>query len=164
MRACGFSGRRVGWLSALALVALQAGCGTNANVADVSGTVTLAGKAPNLDGLSISFLSADGRAKTADVARDGSFKVTGVPVGEAQVGLVHFPPEVQQALDKVASSRPLPEQGGKVDPKLREEHKQFNPAAFKSPIPQRYLDPRTSKKSFTVEAGKENVLTWDVRP
>jgi hypothetical protein len=34
----------------------------------------------------------------------------------------------------------------------------------KNPIPEAARDPRTSKKSVTVEAGRETVLTWDVRP
>jgi hypothetical protein len=155
----------------LAALGLLSGCG-GPQTAEVSGTITLKGKAPNLDGLQINFLGKDGRAVSALVNPDGTFKATSVPVGEEQVGLSYTPPEMVQAIERLGKSRKSPEElakgpgaGMKIDPdSLKPGIKELGPGAFKNPIPERYLDPRTSQKTITVEAGRDNVLTWDIRP
>src|ERR1700722_2351250 len=48
-----------------------AGCGSSGKpTADVSGSIKFSGKAPDLDGLRISFLAADGRPVVLDVGKD----------------------------------------------------------------------------------------------
>jgi hypothetical protein len=161
--------RSLGLAAALSALALLPGCGGSAT-GEVSGRVTLNGKAPDLDNLQISFLGQDGRPVNAPVGKDGSFRATGVPVGQVMVGLSYVPPEAQAASELAGKARQTPEallqgQGGKIDPKLLQPlAKEYRPAAVRNPIPAAARDPRTSQKTVTVESGKETVLTWDVRP
>jgi hypothetical protein len=153
----------------LPLVAgMLAGCG-GPKTADVSGTITLKGKAPDLEGLHINFLGDDGQTIAAKVDRDGTFRARGIPLGKVQVGLAYLPPEVAKARDQREEARTKrPEEAikgpdGKVDPRLLQpQNREFRPGAFKNPIPQRLWDPRTSGKAITVEAGRDNVLIWDI--
>jgi hypothetical protein len=103
------------------------------------------------------------------VNKDGTFKAVGVPVGEVQVGLAYEPLEADAALDRMARARLQAQDGkgpdGKFDPKMpRPENREARPDTFKNPIPELLRDPRSSGKTITVQAGKANVLTWDVRP
>lgn len=159
-------------LSASLLAAALAGCG-GPPVGEVSGTITLNGRAPSIAGLTVNFLGADGKAVTAEVAQDGTFRAPRVPVGEAKVGLFYQPPEAAQGIDRIGKGRPQtpeefekgPGKGVKLDPSLlKPEMKDYRGSLYKNPIPERYRDPRTSQKTITVEEGKANVLTWDVRP
>ena len=137
-------------------------CGS-ATTTDVSGTIQLNGKAPNLDGLHINIVGKDGQPIAAKVNKDGTFRVRGAPLGEARVGLSYVPPELVADMERLAkeTAKGLP---AKLDPKLeRLRNHEYLPSDYKNPIPQRFLDPRTSGKSITVEAGKDNSLTWDVR-
>jgi hypothetical protein len=163
--------RARGFLVAAIALTILSGCGGGPATGEVSGTVTLNGKAPNVEGLQINFLGPDGRPVAADVSTDGTFKATGVLAGEVQVGLSYAPPEAAAALDRIGKARPQsPEEaakgpGANFDPKmLKPEFKEYRPDQFKNPIPERFRDPRTSQKTLTVEAGKDNAFTWDVRP
>jgi hypothetical protein len=150
--------------------ALLGGC--TPTTGDVSGVVRLRGQAPNLDGLQLSFLGKDGRPVMAAVNPDGTYKAVGVPPGEVRVGVVWAPPD-EQPTDLAAPKAKLQNQ----DPsrmslsQLREwERQRLHPDAVlsapkhKGPIPERYLDPATSRLTLTVEAGKDNPFDVDVRP
>jgi len=165
------SNRNIASFVCLAVLVSTMGCSRGPETAEVSGTIKLKGKAPNLDGLQVNFMGKDGRPVAATVAKDGTFKATRVPVGETQVGLSYVSPEAIAAIERLDKSRPqTPEEaaqgpGANFDPKLHgPEGKEYRPSAYKNPIPERLRDPRTSGKNITVEAHKENVLTWDVRP
>jgi hypothetical protein len=161
--------RSVGLAAAVLALAFLPGCGGSA-AGDVTGKVTLNGKAPDLDNLKIIFLGQDGRPVNAPVAKDGTFKATGVPAGKVMVGLAYAPPEAQGGYEragKVRTQTPeeiLKGQKGKIDPRMLQPGGAEYSPAVKNPIPTAARDPRTSKKTISVEAGQENVLTWDVRP
>src|SRR5262249_50970383 len=105
MRSVSWIARGLGCLTLVAAaLATLAGCGKKTT--DVTGTVTVNGKAPNLEGLGISFVGADGRPVTTAVAKDGSFKASGVPLGETQVGLTYAPPEAEESGERSGKNRP----------------------------------------------------------
>lgn len=134
--------------------------------------ITLNGKAPDLDGLQINFLPEEGgQTVSAVINKDGSFAATGVPVGKLRAGLTYSSPGIPVVAKKLGDerlkkreARDKMEKGDKVDPKamLPNEGKQATSA--KNPIPPKFLDPLTSGKTLTVEAGVANNLTWDIRP
>jgi hypothetical protein len=161
--------QNLGRLLIVAAAGILAGCG-NSSTADISGTIKLNGKAPDLEGLQINFMGKDGRPVAAEVSKDGTFRATGVPLGEVQVSLSYTPPEAIAAMERIAKSRLESSDdaekgpGAKFDPKLHgPESKGYRQPAYKNPIPERLRDPRTSGKTIRVEADKENVFTWDVR-
>jgi hypothetical protein len=137
----------------VASMMVVAGCGSGGkSTADVSGSIKLNGKAPDLDGLSICFLAADGRPVVFDVSKDGSFKGSGVSLGENKLSLNYSPPSDQPS----PSQRRTNERGADAKDDAK-------PApAPKNPIPEKFRDSQKTPKTFTIEAGKENIVTWDV--
>jgi hypothetical protein len=130
-----------------------AGCGSGAKpTAEVSGTIKLNGKAPDLDGLTICFLAADGRPVVFDVSKEGTFKGSGVSLGENKLSLNYSPPSNQPSL----SQKKTKERGGNAL-----EDAPTTPAP-KNPIPEQFRDSQKTLKTFTIEAGKENIVMWDV--
>jgi hypothetical protein len=170
---CHFS-RAFAGFALIAAAVLMTGCGKEPQKADISGTITLNGKAPNLDGLEINFVSeAGGAGVSASVNKDGTFTANGVPLGKVFAGLTYAPPEAHYAQAKAAGDARIKKReaqeklakGEKIDPKaLLPDDPTKKQAALKNPIPAGLRDPHTSGKSIVVEAGKQNTLTWDIRP
>jgi hypothetical protein len=130
-----------------------AGCGSGAKPsAEVSGTIKLNGKAPDLDGLTICFLAADGRPVVFDVSKDGTFKGSGVSLGENKLSLYYSPPSNQPSL----SQKKTKERGANAM-----DDAPGTPAP-KNPIPEQFRDSQKTPKTFTIEAGKDNIVMWDV--
>jgi hypothetical protein len=141
----------LGLLSVAGLVEVS-GCGGGGKpTADVSGSITLQGKAPDLEGLRICFMASDGQPVVIDVNKDGSFKGRGVAVGENKLSLNYSPPGSQPAQPRLKERGP----NAKHDVDLPV-------AAAKNPIPEQFRDPQKSPKTFTIEAGKDNAIQWDV--
>jgi hypothetical protein len=82
-----FLRRTVPVLFAGALLLGAVGCG-GARTADVTGTVKIKGKAPNIKGLRIGFVQGGGEAITAEVKADGKYRAIGVPAGQVKVFLI----------------------------------------------------------------------------
>jgi hypothetical protein len=123
------------------------GCGGVSDRAAVSGTVTLHGKPPGLEGLQLSFMGKDGRPVMAVVGPSGAYRAGAVALGEVQVAVFYTSPEAwQAAAARDARARPP------------------STEASRSPVPARYQDPRTSRLTLVVEAGKENRFDVDIRP
>src|SRR5438552_3696687 len=59
---------------------------------DVAGAVKLNGQRPDLKGLEIAFVAANGRLITAPIDTDGKYKATGVPPGNVLICFVFTPP------------------------------------------------------------------------
>jgi hypothetical protein len=130
-----------------------AGCGSGGKpTAEVSGTIKLNGKAPDLEGLTICFLASDGRPLVFDVSKEGTFKGSGVSLGENKLSLNYSPPSNQPSL----SQKKTKERGGNAL-----DDGPPTPAP-KNPIPEQFRDAQKSPKTFTIEAGKENIVMWDV--
>jgi hypothetical protein len=77
-----------GLLLLFPLLLSLAGCG--ANVCDVTGKITYRGKLVVCG--SVIFVGPDGMTKVSNLNQDGTFSVTGVGVGRAQVGVVSQDP------------------------------------------------------------------------
>lgn len=125
--------------------------------AEVSGTITFRGQAPNLKGLDIGFLGGNGRLVTATINDDGTYKAIGVPVGEVAVSFIYSPLDPEQVQKKSRLIRPGPN-GPPAVPNAA-----MNPAS-KNPIPVPLRDGSTSKLTFKVAPGPNNVFNYDVKP
>ncbi|HTU18315.1 MAG TPA: hypothetical protein VMG10_09680 [Gemmataceae bacterium] len=130
------------------------GCGES--TADVSGKITIQGKAPDLKELDIGFLGRNGRLVTAAINTDGTYKAVGVPVGETMVSFIYTPPPSVPATGKHRLLRPGPD-GSPPPPHPGKE-------ADNNPIPPHLRDGSTSKLSFKVVPGQNNVFNYDVKP
>jgi hypothetical protein len=152
--------RRFRQVGALLALGLFVGCGGNSPTASVKGTVTLGGKAPQVEGLRIRFMAADGQPKLFAVGPDGSFTATAVSVGDNRLSLDFEAPGAPSAEERAAIAR------GKTKDRAKDKDDDGSPAkatsAVKNPVPERFRDAISTPKTFTVEAGKDNVLTWDV--
>lgn len=119
---------------------------------EVSGTIKLHGKAPNVKGLEITFWGQDGKPTSAEIEPDGKYKAEKVTVGEARVAFAYLPPEL--AANKGKPRMVKPGAGG-------EAPKPTLPKS-KDPIPESLRDPLTSKITTRIEAGKPNVFDYDI--
>jgi hypothetical protein len=126
-------------------------------MAEVSGTVTYRGQQPKVKGVQISFLAADGRMASANVAEDGTYKADGVPVGDVGVSFVFTPIADIQQRAKAGPKLPKPGQSDVPDVGSR-------PPLTQDPIPPPLRDASTSKVVFKVESGKKNVFNYDIKP
>jgi hypothetical protein len=164
--------RVVAWLTLAAALGVLGGCGKGSATAEVTGTITLNGKAPDLDGLQINFVSdAGGPGVAAEVNKDGTFTATGVPVGKVLASLTYASGQDNAAKDKAGEARIKKKEvraklqkGEKADGKVLAPDEATATKGAKNPIPEKFLDPRTSGKTLVVEAGRSNTLTWDIRP
>ena len=124
--------------------------GCSPSVTEVSGTIKIKGQPPNVKGLEISFLGADGRAASAQINSDGTYTATAVPTGDVKVCFVHM----RAGTD--GRRRPGPKPG------------QDDDAAAKGPgvdpIPEALHDTTTSKISVKLVAGQKNVFDYDMKP
>jgi hypothetical protein len=140
-------------LAGAALLCGAAGCGRKSGgTAEVSGTIKIKGKAPNLKGqLEISFLGPDGRLASAPIGENGTFTCPDVPVGDVHVGFIYVPAGIKE---KGRTGAIMPTRDG--EPKI--------PPPLPNPIPDEMRDASTSKVIITVKAGEKNVFDYDVRP
>jgi hypothetical protein len=159
-----FVSRACAWLCLVVAMSILSGCGKP--TAEVSGTITLNGKAPDLDGLQINFMSeAGGAGVSADVNKDGTFKAANVPVGKVLASLTYKSTEVphknESRLKKIEMKKAA-DKGDKADPKAFQESNDKPAPPAKNPIPAKFGDPRTSGMVITVESGSPNALKWDI--
>jgi hypothetical protein len=131
------------------LLLCLAGC--SRPTGDVSGTIKIAGKAPNLQGLEIAFVADDGAEATAPINLDGSFAAKNVPTGEVRVGFMGGYPK---GSTKSRRSGKDPD-GQPAVPRID---------LSQHPIPECLRAPSTSDVKFTVEAGKVNPFNYDITP
>jgi hypothetical protein len=132
---------------ALAGLALG-GCGCGGpGQAVVFGKVTYEGKVLNTSGVVISFLGQDGRPVTAEVAPDGSYTASGVPLGKAKVSVYWAAPPGQDLASLLKPQGFDP----KGPPPVVDE--QAIAARMQSPIPAHYGDPATSELTFDIGKG-----------
>lgn len=154
-------------LAAGLAAAALAGCG-GPKTADVTGKVTVKGKAPNVPGLTINFLGSDGRPVVAEVAADGSYAARGVPVGEVKVGFAVADAGAEAA---ARSGRPDPaalgEDGNpKASPErdaLRAKAERASAAPAGPAFLAKYNDPVSSGLTTTVAADKPNEYNPDLK-
>jgi hypothetical protein len=125
------------------------GCGRQPT-GEVSGKITFVGHPPEIQGLQISFLAPNGRIVGAPIKEDGTYKATGVPVGEAKVGFLFVPSGVEPAGPR---TKRFPGKGAAEAPK----------EAAPSPIPESLQDGSTSNLSVKVVAGQNQVFDFDMR-
>ena len=131
------------------------GCGPS--TAEVSGTLTLNGRPPKLQGLQITFIAADGRMASAVVGPDGEYKADAVPVGPVGVAFAYAPIDDIRRREQSGAKRLRPPEPGAAGPPPAEP-----PAP--NPIPEKLRDASTSGLTFPVESGKNNVFNYDIRP
>jgi hypothetical protein len=147
--------RQVRWVLVLAgavLLVADSGCNSSSDT-DVSGTIKLDGKAPNLKGLEIHFLGDDGKLVTAPVKEDGTYQATGVSGGEVKVGFLYYAGPDPNA----PKTRRMPTPG-------KDKPAPIVPSQIpKNPIPDNLQVPSTSALTFRVESGKPNKFDYDIR-
>ena len=134
-----------------------AGC-TPAPV-EVSGTIKLNGKAPNVKGgLEINFLHPDGRTASAEIKPDGTYTAAQVPVGEVKICFVFLTPAALEARKK----------GGRTPPKTgKNAPKEDEPSIAKeldNPIPKNLREASLSNLTFAVAARQNNTFDYDIKP
>jgi hypothetical protein len=121
---------------ALALLTLAAvGCGGRG---DVSGKVTYKGKALVFG--TVQFEASDKTIKQANIEKDGTYSIPGVPVGEAKVAVSSDNPQG-------GAFQPLVREGMPAPPPLPKVEGWF-------PIPTEYHDLSKPKLSYTVKSGQ----------
>lgn len=158
--------RTLGPVAFLFLSTLLCGC-SGPDTAEVSGKVTLKSQPPKIDGLTMSFMAADGRPVTVLVAEDGSYTATSVPVGEVKIGFRVarlLPPR-----DDKPKEGESPEAFEKrmKDPKEHFKRIQAEQRAAKASkaatlIPNRYIDPLKSGVTTTLNPGP-NTFDFDIK-
>ena len=152
---------------ALALgAALLTGC-NGEPTGEVSGTVTVKGKAPQVPGLAITFMSTTGKVVSTGVAPDGTYTVTGVPSGPVKVGFA-----ISGAGDEAAAKAGKPSRDddpSKADPKALHAREKAHIGSLRggtsphAPFPERFLDPLKSGLSTTVNAGEKSTFNVDIK-
>jgi hypothetical protein len=125
------------------------GCG-GPELGTVTGVVTYRGE-PVATG-QVSFLGADGVPVCGEIDPDGTYRATGVPVGEAVVTVVLTPPREppgateRRVTGKTKDGRPILKP--KADPARRPKAPVTTPVGAK-----KYADTRTSSLRLTVRPG-----------
>jgi len=127
------------------------GCQGAAPTGEVSGKITIQGQSPKTKGIQISFLAKNGRIVSEPLKEDGTYRVEGVPAGEAKVAFVFVPPEIAATAGK--GRRPLP------DAEKGPESKGQAP----NPIPETLRDASTSQISVQVVANENTSFNYDIK-
>jgi hypothetical protein len=150
---------RLATATAFVLLVPLGGCSGN-KTAEVSGRVRVNGKAPEIPGLMITFMSANGEVVASEVGPDGTYRAKDVPVGEMRVGF---------SLAGAGQATKRTNAPDKTDPKTRarENVSQLKAGSreksSKLPLPAKFLDPLKSGLVFTVEPGSENTYSPDLK-
>lgn len=147
--------RLVALLTCTCAAAFFMGC--TESTAEVSGTITIEGQAPNLKGFDIGFLGTNGRFVIAAINNDGSYKAVNVPLGEVMVNFMYTPSDSEKAQKKNRLLRP---DADGLPPMLKAP---TNPRSS-NPIPLHLRDGSTSKLTLKVVPGSNNVFDHDVKP
>jgi hypothetical protein len=129
-------------------VAAMAGCGPTKT--EVSGTIKINGKVPNVKGLEIVFLGTDGILAAAPINADGTYTASGVAVGEAKISFAFLPNKATEVQGKRNLNKPSDKAGPKDAPK--------------NPVPEPLRDSSTSKITFSVASGGKSVFDYDIKP
>jgi hypothetical protein len=129
--------------------------GCHAPPSEVSGTITMNGKAPKLKGLEISFLAVNGQFFSAPINADGTYKCALVPAGEAQVSFVYMPGMGGAIQEKPRLVRPE---------KDKAQPKGSGATDAKNPIPKYLRDASTSHVTVNILGGQPNVFDYDIKP
>jgi hypothetical protein len=150
---------RLALLVGLAAMAGAPGCGSGPAKGDVAGTIKLRGRAPQIEGLHVSFMDAEGVQVSAPIALDGTYAVSGVPAGEVRVCFVYISPEFAGPHQNPARSGPrLAKPGARVDSPIRPTSKSLSV----NPIPEPLRDFGTSRLTLKVEPDRPNVFNYDL--
>jgi hypothetical protein len=120
---------------------------------EVSGRITIKGRAPNLDGLQIEFFDSAGKLVSAPVGQDGTYKANGLAAGDAKVGFTYVPPRDP---DKAPQTR-----NRLISPVTKTKANNPRPA---SPIPDALQTASRSQVTCKVESGKPNTFDYDIMP
>ncbi len=131
-------------LAAALVVAVGCGKAGTAPTVKVTGTVTHNGQP--VEGASVAFIPETGRPASGTTDASGRFTLSTFKSGD---GAVPGPHKV--AITEASSDQP------EVEPDYS------LPDATKSRFPARYADPKTSGFTATVEEGKENDFTFDMK-
>jgi hypothetical protein len=130
---------RIGTVAVACLFLGLTGCGKGQST--VSGKVTLNGKA--LKSGSVLMVGEDQVRYSADIERDGSYRIENVPFGNVQVAVYSFDPK-EQNVPNFKNDRP-----GKLGSKVPDQSPIDNAGWF--PIPASYGDPSKSGLALTVD-------------
>jgi hypothetical protein len=140
------------------LVAAAVGLGTagcSKPVGSLSGKVTYKGK--EVKGGNVIFLKADGQTVWAPIKEDGTYSVDKIPAGPVKVGV-----ETSSLKPKNAPGQ-APRRSNPAPADAQNQPKQMDDpvelAKRYVAIPDKYEDPKTSGKEYTVTPGKQ---TFDI--
>ena len=134
-------------LAAAAAILAVSGCGPG--TADVAGRVTYQGK-PVVYG-TVVFIGADGLPKAGAIQPDGTYRVTGVPLGSAKVAVSSPPPPGVTVPGR--KSKGGKDDAGKDDGIMAAP---ADPEIVKKwfVIPEKYGEPTLSGRTVDVKAGQ----------
>jgi hypothetical protein len=127
----------------LLLLATLGTSGCFGSKGDVSGTVTFQGK--HLSSGAVVIVGSDNQPMHADIQADGSYKVEGVPVGQARI-TVHSPDPALRPLKKKGKAKSRPDD--RAEPPAGSPNR-----ANWFPIPARYGNLDQSGLSVSVNSG-----------
>jgi hypothetical protein len=140
-------------LASAAVIVAVTGCGPATT--DVAGKVTYQGK-PVVYG-TVVFIGADGTPKSGAIQLDGTYRVTGVPIGTARVAVSSPPPPgVTLPGRKTKSGK---DDLGKGDGDVAQAHPDVVQKWFA--IPEKYGEPTQSGRTVEVKAGQAINLDLD---
>lgn len=136
-------GRRFAWLGLLAALACT-GCG---GVGELRGKVTYQNKA--LTSGTVMAQGKDGIARHGQIEKDGTYRIPGLPVGDAKITV--YSPNPNPTPEGAEGAAVPPDQVG-----ARFQPKTMKPSATPTdwvPIPDHYADPEKSGLTAKVEKG-----------
>jgi hypothetical protein len=146
--------RRLAGLIIIVALAPLAACGCGKGTGTVSGKVFYKDKP--LKGGSVVFLKADGQSEWAQISEDGSYMFPKpIPTGTVKVGVDNTalrPPLARPGMTPAKPHKYSPPPGEKnpnEQPDPEEMYKRY------TPIPDKYVDPKESGKTYDVKSGAQ---------